>query len=71
MMPITFASPGDVVSVKKISGNDEMRLHLAKLGFVVGEKVRIISKVAGDSLIIQVMDSRIALDKSMANRIMI
>ena len=47
-----------------------MRLHLAELGFVVGSDVTVVNEIAGN-LIIQVKESRIALDKTMANRIMI
>ena len=64
MMPLTMAKTGESVTIRKITGKDEIRQHLAELGFVV------VSEIAGN-LILQVKDSRIALDKSMANRIMI
>lgn len=70
MMPLTMARTGDVVTIRKISGKDEVRQHLAELGFVVDEPVTVVSEIAGN-LILQVKDSRIALDKTMANRIMI
>jgi ferrous iron transport protein A len=69
-MPITMAKAGDRVVIRKITGNDNIRQHLAELGFVVDGSVMVINKIAGN-LILQVKDSRIALDKSMANRIMI
>lgn len=56
--------------IRKISGRDEVRQHLAELGFVVDSNVTVVSEMAGN-LIVQVKDSRIALDKTMANRIMI
>ena len=56
MMPLTMAKAGETVTIKKITGKDEVRLHLAELGFVVDSEVK---------------ESRIALDKTMANRIMI
>ena len=70
MMPLTMARPGETVVIRKITGRDEVRQHLAELGFVVDESVTVISEMAGN-LILQVKDSRIALDKTMANRIMI
>ena len=70
MMPLTMARTGETVTIRKITGRDEVRQHLAELGFVVDSDVTVISEVAGN-LILQVKDSRIALDKSMANRIMI
>ncbi len=69
-MPITMAKTGEIVVVKRITGKDEIRQHLAELGIVVEEKVKIVSEVGGN-VILQVKESRIALDKTMANRIMI
>ncbi|MCI7733537.1 MAG: ferrous iron transport protein A [Dysosmobacter sp.] len=70
MMPLTMAKTGDTVTIRKITGRDEVRQHLAELGFVVDSDVTVVSEIAGN-LILQVKDSRIALDKTMANRIMI
>ena len=70
MMPLTMAKSGERVTIKKITGKDEIRQHLAELGFVVDSDITVVSEIAGN-LIVQVKDSRIALDKSMANRIRI
>ena len=70
MMPLTTAKAGDTVTIQKITGKDEVRLHLAELGFVVGSQVTVVNEIAGN-LIVQVKESRLALDKTMANRIMV
>ena len=70
MIPLTMARPGETVVIRKITGRDEVRQHLAELGFVVDESVTVISEMAGN-LILQVKDSRVAVDRTMANRIMI
>ena len=70
LMPLTMAKPGETVTIRKITGRDEVRQHLAELGFVVDGAVTVVSEMAGN-LILQVKDSRIALDKSMANLVMI
>ena len=70
MMPLTMAQSGEEATILKITGKDEIRQHLAELGFVVGEAVTVVSQMGGN-LIVQVKDSRVALDKSMANRMMI
>mgnify|MGYP001096451863 CR=1 FL=1 len=70
MMPLTMAKAGETVTIRKITGKDEIRLHLAELGFVVDSTVTVVSEIAGN-LILRVKDSRVALDKTMANRIMI
>ncbi|MCI8829350.1 MAG: ferrous iron transport protein A [Ruminiclostridium sp.] len=70
MEPLTMVKVGETATIRKISGKDELRQHLAELGFVVDSDVTVVSKIGGN-LILQVKDSRIALDKTMANRIMV
>ena len=68
-MPLAMAKPGETVTIRRITGKDEVRQHLAELGFVVDESVTVISEIAGN-LILQVKESRIALDRTLANRVM-
>ena len=70
MMPLSMAGRGEQLTIRKITGKDEVRQHLAELGFVVGEEVRVVSEIGGN-LILSIKDSRIALDKTMAMRIMV
>ena len=70
MMPLTLAQQGEPVTIRKITGKDELRQHLAELGFVMDATVTVVSKLGGN-LIVQIKDSRIALDRNMAGRIMI
>ena len=70
MMPLGMAAAGDVNTIKKITGRDDVRQHLAELGFVVGEEVCVVSELGGN-LILSVKDSRVALDRSMAMRVMV
>ena len=70
MMPLTMAKAGETVTIRKITGKDEVRQHLAELGFVVDETVTVVTELGGN-LILRVKDSRVALDKTMACRIMI
>ena len=70
MMPLGMANVGDVNIIKKINGRDEVRQHLAELGFVVGTEVTVVSELGGN-LILNVKESRVALDKTMAMRIMV
>ena len=69
MIPMSMARPGETVTIRKITGKDEVRQHLAELGFVVEESVTVVSEIGGN-LILQVKDSRIALDRSLANRVL-
>lgn len=70
MVPMTMVRTGETVTIRKISGKDEVRQHLAELGFVIDSDVTVVSEIAGN-LILQVKDSRVALDRTMASRIMI
>ena len=69
-MPITMANVGETVVIKRITGKDEVRRHLNELGFVEGDSVTVVQNNGGN-LILQVKDGRVALDESMAVRVMI
>ena len=68
MMPLIFAKEGETVTIRRISGKDDVRQHLAELGFVMDAEVLIVSHMAGNR-IVQVKGSRIAHDTPMAQRI--
>ncbi len=70
MMPLTYAPMGEENIIKKISGNPEVKKHLADLGFVVGGTVTVVSTLGGN-MIVSVKESRVAIDKQMAQKIMI
>ena len=70
MMPLNVASPGEENIIRKIGGSPEVKQHLADLGFVVGGTVTLISILNGN-VIVNVKESRVALDADMARRIMI
>ena len=69
-MPLGMASVGDTNIIRKITGRDDVRQHLAELGFVVGETVTVVNELGGN-MILSIQDSRSALDKGMAMRIMV
>ena len=69
-MPLSMAKPGETLVIRKITGKDEVRAHLAELGFVVNGVVTVVTGLAGN-LILQVKDSRVALDRDLASRILV
>lgn len=69
-MPLTMAKTGERMCIKQIMGKDGARRFLESLGFVVGEPVSIVTKL-GRNVIINIKDTRVAIDKAMANRIMV
>lgn len=70
MMPLTFASIGEKISIRKISGKDDIKRFLGSLGFVEGEEVTIVSDNGGN-LIVSVKNTRVAISREMANKIII
>ena len=70
MMPLNVALPGEENIIRKIGGSPEVKQHLADLGFVVGGTVTLISILNGN-VIVNVKESRVALDADMARRIML
>ena len=70
MLPLSMAGEGTTQTIAKITGKDEVRRHLAELGLVVGEEVTVMNSLGGN-LILQVKESRIALDRGLCTRIMV
>ncbi|MCM1055932.1 MAG: ferrous iron transport protein A [Bacteroides sp.] len=70
MMPLTLANIGEENTIKKIGGKPEVKLHLENLGFVVGGSVTIVNTLGG-SVIVNVKESRVAISKEMAQKIMV
>ena len=70
MMPLSFADIGELNIIKKIGGKPEVKQHLENLGFVTGGTVSIISAMGGN-LIVNVKESRVAISREMAGKIMV
>lgn len=70
MIPLAFADIGSSSVIKRIGGNPEVKKHLEDLGFVIGGTVKVISQTAGN-LIVTVKESRIAISREMAQKIMV
>ena len=69
-MPLNMAKAGETNRIKKIGGNPETRKFLENLGFVPGGTVTVISQISGN-IIVNVKDSRVAINREMASKIMI
>ena len=70
MMPLTFANAGEENIIKKVAGNPETKIFLENLGFVAGSTVTVINE-SGGNVIVNIKESRVAVSKEMASRIMI
>lgn len=69
-MPLTMAKTGEVNVIKRVGGREETRRFLENLGFVAGGNVMVISELGGN-MIVNVKESRVAINKDMANKIMV
>ncbi|MDR3294660.1 MAG: ferrous iron transport protein A [Clostridiales Family XIII bacterium] len=69
-MPLAFLKSGETGVVKGVNGRDDTKRFLESLGFVAGAPVSVISELSGN-MILSVKDTRIALDRGMARRIMV
>lgn len=69
-MPLSMCSIGEQNTVKKVGDSAAVKQHLNEIGFNVGTPVTVVSSISGN-IIVQVKESRIAIDKAMANRIMV
>ena len=70
MMPLVLAAIGEMNMIRKVGGNPEVKKHLEDLGFVAGGNVTVISAIGGN-LIVNVKDSRVAISREMAGKIMV
>lgn len=69
-MPLTMLTIGETGEIKRIGGNEETRRFLNNLGFVVGAEVVVVSAIGGN-VIVNIKDSRVAINEDMAKRIMV
>lgn len=69
-MPLTMVREGEPNVIKRVGGKEETRKFLENLGFVTGGVVTVVSE-AGGNMIVNVKDSRVAIGKDMANKIMV
>ena len=69
-MPLSMVKEGEPSIIKKVGGKEETRKFLENLGFVIGATVTVIS-VIGGNVIVNIKDSRVAIGKDMANKIMV
>lgn len=70
MMPLIVADSGEEYIIKKVGGSPEVKQHLENLGFVVGGTVAVVASMGGN-LIINVKESRVALSRELAQKIMV
>ena len=69
-MPLTMVPTGEPNVIKKIGGKEETRRFLENLGFVTGGMFTVVSEIGGN-MIVNVKDSRVAIGKDMANKILV
>ena len=69
-MPLTMVNQDEHFLIKKITGKEEVRRYLENLGFVAGAEVSVVSKICGN-VIVQIKESRIAISKEMAQKIIV
>ena len=70
MMPLVFADIGAEQIIRKVGGSQEMKQHLADMGFVPGGGVTVVSTIGGN-VIVKVKESRVAISREMAQKIMV
>ena len=70
MKPLSMVGTGQEMQIRKINGKDDTKRFLESLGFVVGGSIHVVSENQGN-LIVSVKDSRVAISREMANKIMV
>ena len=70
MMPPVLTDPGEEALIKRVGGSPEMKKHLEDLGFTAGSAVTVMNTIGGN-LIVKVKESRVAISREMASKIMV
>ena len=70
MMPLTLTDPGEEAVIRRVGGNPETKKHLEDLGFTVGSSVTVMNTIGGN-LIVKIKESRVAISREMAGKIMV
>ena len=70
MMPLILADTGEEAVIQRVGGSPEMKKHLEDMGFVAGGTVTVLNTIGGN-LIVKIKESRVAISKEMAGKIMI
>ncbi len=70
MMPLIFAGIGEENTIRRVGGSEETRRFLENLGFLTGTRITVLSAFGGN-VIVNVRDSRVAINEDMARHIMI
>ena len=70
MMPLIMADPGEENIIRRVGGSPEMKKHLEDMGFTAGSAVTVMNTIGGN-LIVKIMESRVAISKEMAAKIMV
>ena len=69
-MPLTLAGIGEKNVIGRVGGNEETRRFLGNLGIINGAEITVISTIGGND-IVNVKDSRVALNEDMARHILV
>ena len=70
MMPLFLTDTGEETIIKRVGGSPDMKKHLEDLGFTVGSAVTVMNTIGGN-LIVKIKESRVAISKEMASKIMV
>ena len=70
MMPLCLADTGEERIIMKVGGSPDVRKHLENLGFVCGCPVSIVNTFGGN-IIVNIKDTRVAVSREMAQKIML
>ena len=69
-MPLTMASIGEANTIRKVGGYEETKRFLENLGCVAGAEITVVSAIGGH-VIVNIKDSRVAINQDMARHIMV
>ena len=71
MLPLSMVGVGERHMISRVTGKEDVKQHLADLGFVPGEQVSVISDTGDGNVIVNIKETRLGITSQMASRIMV
>jgi Fur family transcriptional regulator, ferric uptake regulator len=71
LIPLAMTKPGETVFVREVAGCRHKQSRLASMGLRAGDRVEIINNTGGGRVILGLQNTRLAIGRGMAKKIMV
>lgn len=69
-MPLALVPIGQIITIRRIGGNEKIRRHLASLGILEGRNLKVIAQSASGTVVL-INETRLAINHEIAKAIIV